>query len=92
MISTNQSKLTPTLLKTQIVYRCCTKLIFMKIEEKTVFLLNIDKPKNVNKVAILADQLTKLKNIHGSKSLRSKLIEQCILLSVLKLTEFWKVK
>ena len=75
MISTNQSKLTPTLLNTQIVYRCCTKLIFMTIEENTVFLLNIDKPKNVNKVAILADQLTKLKNIHGSKSLRSKLIE-----------------
>ena len=43
-------------------------------------LLNNSQVQNVNKVAILGDQLTKLEIIHGSKSLRSKSFEQCILL------------
>ena len=62
--NTNQSKLTPTFNRnrqrkhinmgtTIIVYKCCTKLIYILIEENTVFLLNNSQVQNVNKVAIL---------------------------------------
>ena len=50
----------------------------MKIEEKHCFSTKQFTIQNVNKIAILASQVTKLEIIHRSKNLRSKLIEQCL--------------